>query len=140
MSQSNTKVGDIRIKTGGDLTGKNGYLAKMMDAFGPAVDLVKFAGERPLYVIIEGAAPAKLASVRPLEPGRNVRLVLSGGCNPGDKLVTVVDAGADNGKVKALPVAAGTYFGVAIAEETGVDGQLVLARPSLMGNIVVAGA
>jgi len=42
--------------------------------------------------------------------------------------------------VQALPEAAGTYIGVAIAEEAGIDGQLVLARPSLIGNIVVAGA
>ena len=140
MSQSNTRVGDIRINAGGDLTGKNGYLAKMNDAWGPVVELVKFTGDRPLYVVIEGAAPMKLASVRPLEPGRNVRLVLSGTCNPGNTLVAVVEADADNGKVKALPVEAGTYFGVAVAEEAGIDGQLVLARPAMIGEIVVAGA
>ena len=139
MSQSNTRVGDIRVKAGGDLTGKNGFLAKMTDVFGPAVDLVKFAGERPLHVVIEGAATSQLASVRPLEPNRNVRLVLVGTCNPGDTLVAMVGAGANNGKVQALPAGAGTYFGVAIAEEAGIDGQLVLARPASIGNIVVAG-
>jgi hypothetical protein len=139
MSQSNTRVGDIRMRAGGDLTGKNGYLAKMMNVWGPAVDLVKFAGERPLYVIIEGVAPPQLVSVRPLEPGRNARLVLSGTCNPGDTLVAMVEAGANNGKVQALPEAAGTYIGVAIAEEAGIDGQLVLARPASIGNVVVAG-
>jgi len=139
MSQSNTRVGDIRMKAGGDLTGKNGYLAKMLDVWGPAVDLVKFAGERPLYVIVEGVAPPQLVSVRPLESGRNVRLVLSGTCNPGNTLVVMVEAGANNGKVQALPAEPGTYLGVAVAEEAGIDGQLVLARPSLIGNIVVAG-
>ena len=139
MSQSNTRVGDIRMKAGGDLTGKNGYLAKMLDVWGPAVDLVKFAGERPLYVIVEGVAPPQLVSVRPLEPGRNVRLVLSGTCNPGNTLVVMVEAGANNGKVQALPAEPGTYLGVAVAEEAGIDGQLVLARPSLIGNIVVSG-
>ena len=139
MSQSNTRVGDIRMKAGGDLTGKNGYLAKMLDVWGPAVDLVKFAGERPLYVIVEGVAPPQLVSVRPLESGRNVRLVLSGTCNPGNTLVVMVEAGANNGKVQALPAEPGTYHGVAVAEEAGIDGQLVLARPSLIGNIVVAG-
>jgi len=140
MSQSNTRVGDIRVKAGGDLTGKNGFLAKMTDVFGPAVDLVKFAGERPLYVVIEGVATSQLASVRPLEPNRNVRLVLSGTCNPGDTLVAMVEAGANNGKVQALPAEVGTYHGVAVAEEAGVDGQLVLARPASIGNVVVAGA
>jgi hypothetical protein len=137
MSQSNTRVGDIRMKAGGDLTGKNGYLAKMMDVWGPAVDLVKFAGERPLDVVIEGLAPPQLVTVRPLDPSRNVRLVLVGTCNPGDTLVAMVDAGANNGKVQALPAGAGTYFGVAVAEEAGVDGQLVLGRPTMIGNITV---
>jgi len=78
--------------------------------------------------------------VRPLDPARNVRMVLSGTCNPGNTLVAMVEAGANNGKVQALPAGAGTYLGLAVAEEAGVDGQLVLARPSLIGNIVVAGA
>ena len=137
VSQSNTRVGDIRVKAGGDLTGKSGYLAKITDVFGPAVDLVKFTGERPLYVVIEGVAPPQFASVRPLDPGRNVRLALVGTCDPGNTLVAMVEAEANNGKVQALPVAAGTYFGVAVAEEAGVDGQLVLARPAMIGNIVV---
>ena len=138
MSQSNTRVGDIRVKAGVDLTGKEGYLAKMNDAWGPVVELVKFTGDRPLYVVVEGAAVSKLASVRPLDPARNVRLVLSGTCNPGNTLVVMVEAGANNGKVQALPAVAGTYLGVAVAEEAGVDGQFVLARPSLIGNITVS--
>ena len=44
---------------------------------------------------------------------------------------------ADKGKVRALPSAAGTYRGLALAEEAGVDGQLVLARPAMLGGIVV---
>ena len=139
MSQSNTRVGDIRVKAGGDLTGKNGYLAKITNIFGPAADLVKYAGERPLYLVTEGVAPGNLATLRPLDPNRNVRLVLAGTCNPGDTLVAVAESPVNNGKVMALPTEAGTYMGVAIAEETGVDGQLVLARPAMIGNIVVAG-
>ena len=138
MSQSNTRVGDIRVKAGVDLTGKEGYLAKMNDAWGPVVELVKFTGDRPLYVVVEGVAVSKLASVRPLESGRNVRLVLSGTCNPGNTLVAMVEAEANNGKVQALPAEPGTYLGVAIAEEAGIDGQLVLARPAAIGNVVVA--
>ena len=40
--------------------------------------------------------------------------------------------------VRALPTAAGTYRGLAIAEEKGVDGQLVLCRPALIGPITVS--
>jgi len=35
--------------------------------------------------------------------------------------------------------AAGTYRGLGIAEEKGVDGQLVLFRPAMIGDVTVAG-
>ncbi len=140
MSQSNTQVGDIRVKAFADLTKKQGYLAKITDVWGPAADIVKFIGERPLYVVVEGALPGGFASLRPLDPGRNVRLVLSGTCNPGSTLVAVVESMMCNGCVMAVPTEAGTYMGVAVAEEAGIDGQLVLARPAMIGEIVVAGA
>ncbi|MDD4175075.1 MAG: hypothetical protein PHN34_12620, partial [Kiritimatiellae bacterium] len=58
--------------------------------------------------------------------------VLKGTCNPGDVIV-LADTGtaADKGKVRALPAAAGTYRGLGIAEEKGVDGQSVLFRPAM---------
>jgi hypothetical protein len=67
-----------------------------------------------------------------------VRAVLKGTCNPGDVLV-LADTGttADKGKVRTLPASAGTYRGLTIAEEKGVDGQLVLCRPAMIGNVVV---
>ena len=54
-------------------------------------------------------------------------------------MLVLADVGtaADKGKVRALPTAGGTYRGLAIAEEAGVDGQLVLARPEMIGNITV---
>ena len=90
-----------------------------------------------MYAVIEGGADAALVSVRPVEAGRKVRLKLKGTCNPGDVLVLAAIAGSDAGMVRALPTAGGTYRGLAIAEEAGVDGQLVLARPAMIGNIVV---
>ena len=39
--------------------------------------------------------------------------------------------------VKKLPTVGGTYRGLAIAEEVGVDLQLIKARPALIGNITV---
>jgi hypothetical protein len=124
---------------GNDLTGKAGQLVKLINDNGTAY--VKSPGsisDLTLFVVIEGGAALSLVSVRPLDPGRNVRLVLSGTCLPGDVLVLGdVTAEADRGKVRALPTAAGTYRGLAIAEEAGVDGQLVLARPAMVGNVVV---
>mgnify|MGYP001559665508 CR=1 FL=1 len=139
MSQSNTRVGDIRVLAGEDLTGMADRLVKMTHDTGiPEVKLPAANSDLALYLVIEGGADAGNVSVRPLEAGRNARLVLAGVCNPGDVLVLAdVATPADKGKVRALPAAPGTYWGLAIAEEAGVDGQLVLARPAMLGNIVV---
>jgi len=139
MSQSNTRAGDIRVLAGEALTGKEGYLVALTHDGGVAeVKLPAAITDYALYVVIEGAADAANVSVRPLQPDRNVRLKLKGVCNPGDVLVLAAIAGSDAGMVRALPSSAGTYRGVALAEEAGVDGQLVLARPAMIGNITVS--
>jgi hypothetical protein len=140
MSQSNTRVGDFRVLAGEDLTGKEGRLVKLTHDTGTAeVVLPTDNSDFVLYALIEGAADTKLVSVRPVQPDRNVRITLKGTCNPGDVLVLAdVATAADKGKVRALPAAAGTYRGLGIAEEAGVDGQLVLVRPAMVGNITVA--
>ncbi len=139
MSQSNTRVGDVRVLAGEDLTGKEGRLVKLTHDTGVAEVLLPAAnGDLALYALIEGAADAALVSVRPIQADRNVRLSLKGTCNPGDVLVLAdVATAADKGKVRALPATAGTYRGLAIAEEAGVDGQLVLARPAMVGVLTV---
>jgi hypothetical protein len=139
MSQSNTRVGDIRVLAGEALTGKEGYLVKMTHDTGVAeVKLPAAITDHALYLMKEGAADAALVSVQPIEANRNVRFVLKGTCNPGDVLVLAAIAGSDAGMVRALPTAGGTYRGLAIAEEAGVDGQRVLARPAMIGNVVVS--
>jgi len=140
MSQTNTRVGDIRVSAGEDLTGKEGFLGKPTHDSGVAEVLLPAANsDYALYVVIEGAADTKNVSLRPIEAGRNIRVKLDGTCNPGDVLVLAdVGTAADKGKVRALPEDAGTYRGLAIAEEAGVDGQLVLCRPAMLGDLVVS--
>ena len=138
MSQSNTRVGDIRVLAGESLTDKEGYLVRMTHDTGvPEVKLPSAITDYALYAVIEGGADAELVSVRPVEAGRNARLKLKGACNPGEVLVLAAISGGNAGMVRALPATAGTYRGLAIAEEAGVDGQLVLCRPAMIGNIVV---
>ena len=139
MSQTNTRVGDIRVAAGEDLTGKEGFLVKMThDSSVREVLLPAANGDYALYVVIEGADDTENVSLRPIEAGRNIRVKLDGTCDPGDVLVLAdVATAADKGKVRALPEDAGTYRGLAIAEEAGVDGQLVLARPAMLGEITV---
>ncbi len=140
MSQSNTRVGDFRVLAGENLVGMEGRLVKMTHDTGvPEVKLPAANDDYALYVLLEGGADGALVAVRPTEISRTVRVTLKGTCNPGDVLVLAdIGTAADKGKVRALPTSVGTYRGLAIAEEVGVDGQLVLARPALIGNITVS--
>ena len=141
MSQSDTQVGEVVVLAGQSLVGKEGFLAYMThDAGVREVKLPASKDDLAVYLVVDGAADGENASVKPLEAGRNSRLVLKGTCNPGDVLVLADPAtAADAGMVRALPAAAGTYRGIAIAEEKGVDGQFVLARPAMIGPVTVAG-
>jgi hypothetical protein len=140
MSQSNTRVGDFRVLAGESLVGMEARLVKMThDAGVPEVLLPAANSDHAIYAVLEGAVDAALVTVRPIEVGRTVRVTLKGTCNPGDVLVLAdIGTAADKGKVRALPTVAGTYRGLGIAEQVGVDGQLVLVRPALIGNITVS--
>ena len=113
-------------------------LSSISDAVRKEADM--WAEKLPYHINLLDIWERGHVAVRVMEPGRNVRLTLKGTCNPGDVLV-LADTGtaADKGKVRALPASAGTYRGLAIAEEKGADGQLVLCRPAMIGNVVVSG-
>jgi len=114
-------------------------LVKMSHDGGIAEILLPTANDDHVpYVLLEGAADEAYVDVRPIESGRNVRIRLEGTCNPGDVMVLAdVATPADAGMVRVLPAESGTYRGLGVAEEIGVDGQLVLVRPALIGNITV---
>lgn len=141
MNQSDTRVGPFRVLAGATLTDMEGRLVKLTHDTGvPEVKLPASNDDLALYLVLDGSADTELVDVQPLEAGRNVRVTLKGTCNPGDVLVLAdVATPADAGKVRVLPSAAGTYRGLAIAEEKGVDGQTVLCRPALIGVVTVAG-
>lgn len=138
--QTNVKTGDFAVLAGEDLTGKEDYLVKLTHDTGvPEVLLPTHNSDFAVYLLVEGAEDAENVSVRPLEAGRSMRFKLKDTCNPGDVLV-LADVGteADKGKVRALPSTPGTYRAIAIAEEAGIDAQLVLGRPAMLGNITVS--
>lgn len=138
MSQSNTRAGAIRVLAGESLTDKAGYLVKMTHDGGVAeVKRPTDVADATLFVVVEGAGDGELVSVQPIEGGRNIRAALKGTCNPGDVMCLAAIAGSDAGKVAVLTAAADTYFGVGVAEEAGVDGQLVLVRPAPQLKLVV---
>jgi hypothetical protein len=81
------------------------------------------------FLNVETVASGENATLRPLDGTRNVRLTLSGTCNPGAQLVLATPNGTVDGMVVTLPAVVGTYRLIGIAEEAGVDRQLVLVRP-----------
>lgn len=138
MSQSNTQAGQIVLNSSEILTGKEGYLAVIINTSNVAeLALPAAVSDLALFVITDGDAEDKDSAVLPLSPERSVRLKLDGTCVPGEVLILAAIDGTHDGMVKKLPAVAGTYRGLAIAEEVGADGQLVKARPALIGNITI---
>ena len=137
MSQSNTRVGDFAVVAGADLIGMQDRLVVLGNNADVAqVGLPAANGDLAFFVLLEANVAGGIVAVRPLDPARNVRLVLKGTCNPGDVLVLAdVATVADKGKVRTLPATAGTYRVLGIAEQVGVDGQAVLVRPAMVGNV-----
>lgn len=139
MIISNTKRGPIRVLASEDLTGLEGRLVKLTNASGVLKAALPAAvSDYALFLLVEGGAEGEPVALSPLEPGAQVRVRLNGTCDPAAVLV-LADPGtsADKGKVRTLPTAGGTYRGLLIAEEAGVDEQLVLARPAMLGNLTV---
>lgn len=132
-SQTNTQVGDRPFVAAADLTGKEGLLTKLANSGGiNQLAIIAALTDIPSFVLVDGGASGKPVTGRPLYAGHNVRARLYQTCVAGDDLVLAdptANAGAQAGMVRKLPATAGVYIGVGKAEETGVDGQLVLMRP-----------
>lgn len=139
-SQSNTQSGAIVMASGEDLSAKAGYLVEIRNASGEAKAYLPDAiTDLAFYVVTDGgAASGDNVTLQPFESSRNHRVVLKSTCVPGDQLVLAdPTTAADKGKLRKIPVATGTYRVLAIAEESGADGQLVRVRPVPVGNVSV---
>lgn len=139
MSQSNTQVGQIVLPAASDLTGMEGRLVGIIEVYNQArLNLQNNeTNQNPLFVVVDGGAEGKSTAALPLSPDRNVRVRLEGACAAGAILVCSSVAGPHIGKVRELPTSAGTYVAVGIAEEPGIDEQLVKLRPTGLRKIVV---
>jgi len=139
MNQSNTRVGDFKLSAGVDLRGKEGHLVKIVASGGKAVAVLPnvYTDVTP-YLVLEGADVGDEVTLRPLSPERNVRVRLVDGCNAGAMLVLAdMISVAHVGQVRQLPSDPGTYQVHLVAEESGVNGQWVLARPVSLGLVSV---
>jgi len=139
MSQSNIKFGPVPFNCGADLTAAADHIVVLGHSTGtPQMTLPDALTDHALYLVLEGNAVDETGYFLPISPAANVRVPLIGTCNPGDTLV-LADPSVEGqpGKVIVLPETAGTYRAVAIAEEAGIDTQLVLSRPANLGLITV---
>jgi hypothetical protein len=133
--QTNVQHGERVFAAKVDLEGKEDRLVKLTAVANgrSTVDLPSAVTDLVQFVVTDtNKGVGANVSCLPLSPDWNVRVALKGTCNSGTMLVLAdpeADDGADAGKVTALPVTAGNYRVVGIAEEVGVNGQSVLMRP-----------
>ena len=139
MSQTNVKSGPIPAVCGEDLSNAADHLAALTNETGtPTIYLPTAQEDLVPYLILEGAAVGETGSFMPLHSNQNIRVPIVGTCSPGDTLVLAdPEVEGQPGKVAVLPADPGIYRGVGIAEEQGVDGQLLLLRPLPLGVITV---
>ncbi len=130
-TQTNVMAGDYPVTAGETLTSMEARLAKIDNSSGSAVAKLPAATTDDVTAVItEGAASGSEVLLRPLKPDQQARVILKGTCDSGDRLCMAdPSTEADKGKVRTVPASAGTYIVVAIAEESGVDGQHVKLRP-----------
>ncbi|HMO51244.1 MAG TPA: hypothetical protein PKA21_08970 [Kiritimatiellia bacterium] len=142
MSQTNTQRGLVVRRLN---AGVYGPLPSDADWQGKLVRLTIYSGAPPVpvapcstpaqfphFVILDGRSTDTLVSVIPLSPDQPVRVRLVGTCVSGQEVCVATGSAPDAntaGNAQALPTSAGTYAVFGVAEEPGVDGQLVLVRP-----------
>ena len=137
-TQTNVLRGPIVRPASETLTDLEGRLVMIVNDSGASkLALPNAIGDYAFLLLTDGAAIGENAVAIPLDPTQEARIRLNGTCVPGDVLVLAAINGTTDGMVRKLPTATGTYRGLAIAQETGADTQLVLARPAPIGNIVV---
>jgi hypothetical protein len=122
-TQNNTKEGIKVFATTADLTGKEGSLIKLVNNSGSVAAALPAAVTDICPFILIRVNSATEVECAPFVAERNYRVRLEGAVVPGGTLILAT--GADAGKL----VAGATGNVNAIAEEAGVDGQLVLVRP-----------
>jgi hypothetical protein len=130
--QTNTKAGAIQAVLSETITHRSRLLVVEDDGGVLKARLPNAVTDLALYVNAETGAAGDTIWLEPLSPGENCRIRLEGVCSAGEVLALADptgDSGNDAGMVQDLPATAGVYFSPGIAEEAGVDGQLVLVRP-----------
>lgn len=129
-TQSDTRAGEITLPGSVDLTGKEGYLLKLVNNAGAAnFALPAATDDFAVYICASGDVAGQPSAGESPTTGENCRLKLKGTCVPGDELALAdPSTAADAGKVRKRLTTTGTWRTLFVAEESGADGQFVKAR------------
>lgn len=127
MSQTNTLEGNLPVTADEALTAN--LLITLKRNSGLKAALPDSNTDEVPFVLRDTVAAGERADLIPLSPTRNARVKLSGTCNATDQIVLATPNGTVDGMVTKLPSTPGTYRLIGIAEEDGVDGQILLIRP-----------
>lgn len=102
-TQTNTKEGPFEVLAGENLTGKEGRVVKLTHDTGvPEVILPNDVADEADYLLLEGGADGTFVIVVAIDRQHNVRIVLDGTCNPGDKLTLAAIDGTKDGAVRTV--------------------------------------
>lgn len=133
VSQTDTQPGVRVLNSAVALTGLEGRLVKLADGGSiPEVDLPGAVTDLALLIVVEGGGLDEPSEVIPLMGESNRRVRLNGTVAAGVPVVLcdpTAASGVNAGKVETLPATQGAYFSPGVAEEDGVDEQLVKIRP-----------
>lgn len=130
--QANTKQGGITAVLAETITHRSRLVVVEDDGGVLKARLPDSTDDLALYLLDETGVAGDTVSLTPLTAGENVRIRLEGTCSAGELLILADptgDSGNDAGMVQDVVTTGGRYFSPGIAEEAGVDGQLVLVRP-----------
>lgn len=125
--QSNTVEGDLVATASGAITA--GYLVKLTTDTASntlRVTLPTDVADITPYVALETVADGALCAIRPLTPGRNVRVVADGAIVAG---VEVYLSGTFGKVVTSTGAGSDTYWAPGIAETDVASGGYCLIRP-----------
>ncbi|PAW76814.1 MAG: hypothetical protein B9S32_13835 [Verrucomicrobia bacterium Tous-C9LFEB] len=132
--------GDFSMIAGEDLSAKVGYLVEVRDASGTAnAYLPNAITDLTFFVVTSGGSGSGTSvTLRPFDASQPQYAYLKGTCVPGDQLVLADTAtSADKGKLRKIPSAAGSYRVIAVALESGSDGQLIRVLPVPVGVVTM---
>jgi hypothetical protein len=117
-TQSNTHQGQIEVIAGDNLTGKEGYLVKVVDNAGTLNAYLPAAvTDEALFIVGEGAVAGALATLIPLVAGNQYRAYLGITTIVGGDKIVAYGGGAAG---QAMEYAgSGAAFIVGCAEEVG---------------------